>query len=336
MTFARSIMLIASGDLPQGWDAYEARLDPHYTQPIHFLIDRPRWTRDADIRGKHILVFGEQGLGDEVLFANLLPDLIEAVGPEGRITLATEKRLAPLFRRSFPTLEVTPHFTQRRLGRLIRSVLQFRDYASVDFWTPIASLLSRFRNRVEDFPARPEGYLVADPARVAHWKKVVADELPAGPKAGLLWTSLVMNSSRHRYFPYFSQWEPILKTPGAVFVNLQYGDRAEDLAYARREFGVEIWQPPGIDLKDDLDDLAALCLALDAIIGPPNATSNIAASVGAPVWLISAPGAWPRLGTQGYPWYPQARCFIAKEFARWDPVMGEVADALAALAAERR
>ncbi len=89
--------------------------------------------------------------------------------------------------------------------------------------------------------------------------------------------------------------------------------------------GVQLWKPPGIDLKDDLDDLAALTLALDLVIGPANATTNIAAACGAPVWLISTPGAWPKLGTERYPWYPRTRVFNPPAFNTWLPVMEEIA-----------
>jgi ADP-heptose:LPS heptosyltransferase len=113
-----------------------------------------------------------------------------------------------------------------------------------------------------------------------------------------------------------------------VFVNLQYGDSTQETARAASELGVELWRPPGIDLKDDLDDLAALTLALDLVIGPANATTNIAAACGAPVWLISTPGAWPKLGTERYPWYPSVRVFNPPAFNDWAPVMGQIADEL--------
>jgi spore coat polysaccharide biosynthesis protein SpsF len=67
-------------------------------------------------------------------------------------------------------------------------------------------------------------------------------------------------------------WRPVLEAPGVTFVNLQYGDCDEEIALAKAEFGVDIWQPPGIDLKQDLDDVAALCCAMDLIVGFSNAT----------------------------------------------------------------
>jgi hypothetical protein len=201
----------------------------------------------------------------------------------------------------------------------------------IDLWAPIASLLPRFRPSVESFPDRP-AYLAADPDRVAHWKRVLETEAPAGLKVGILWKSLKLDGARLRYFSPFEAWKAVLETPGVTFVDLQYGDTAAETEFARERFGVNLWRPPGLNLKDELDDVAALTCALDLVLGPANATSNIAAACGASVWLISTPGAWPKLGTDRYPWYPTMRVFTPPGSRRWDAVMDEIAGELTALA----
>ncbi len=160
--------------------------------------------------------------------------------------------------------------------------------------------------------------------------RITSSALP-GPKVGILWKSLKTSGQRNRFFSPFEQWAPVLKTPGVTFVNLQYGDSAEELARARREMGVEIFNPPGIDLKADLDDVTALCCALDLTLGFANATINLGAAAGAPAWMISTPGAWTRLGTDRLPWYPQMRVFLPETFGQWDGVMDEIAAALPGL-----
>jgi Tfp pilus assembly protein PilF len=327
MRLARSTIRLCRGAIGEGWDDYEARLDPHFGDVTHFFIDRPQWAPDTPLEGRRLLLVGEQGLGDEVLFANLLPDVLEALGPEGRLTLAVEPRLVPLFARSFPEAEVGPHATYRADGHTLRGVPFIEDWSAVDLWAPLASPLRAFRRSLDAYPTRT-GYLAPDPARVAHWRAALA-ALGPQPKVGLLWKSLKVDGARQRCFSPFEQWAPVLSIPGLCFVNLQYGDCAAELAYAQSELGLNIWQPPGIDLKHDLDDLAALCCAMDLVLGPANATSNIAAACGAPLWLVSIPAAWPRLGTDRYPWYPQARVFTPDRFNDWDPVMAEVGRALA-------
>ena len=142
---------------------------------------------------------------------------------------------------------------------------------------------------------------------------------------GLLWKSAVLTGGRHRYFSPFDAWEAVLRTKGPVFVNLQYGDVEEELRMARERFGVEVWNPPGIDLRQDLDDVAALSSAMDLVIGFSNATFNLAAATGTPAWLISAKGAWTPLGTDRYPWYPQVRLYQPDAYAKWGPALETIA-----------
>jgi Tfp pilus assembly protein PilF len=326
MQLARSTIKIGLGRIAEGWDDYEARLSPQFAGATLFLVDRPLWTPETPIEGRHLLVMGEQGLGDEVLFANMLPDVIEALGPNGKLTLALEPRLVPLFRRSFPTADVVPHVTYRQHGRNLRAAPALGDMSRFDLWVPLASLLRRFRRTLEDFPTR-ERFLIPDPDRVAHWRAALDTARP-GRKVGILWKSMRADFARSRYYSPFQLWSPVLKTPGATMVNVQYGDCAEEIEWARRELGVEIWTPPGIDLKNDLDDIGALACALDVTVGFANATSNIGAACGAETWIIAAPGAWTLLGTDHMPWYPQARIFHPPGAGRWEQTMAGVAEAL--------
>jgi len=332
MKLARSSMLFCLGRIGEGWDAYQVRLDKDFAGVTNFMVERPRWTPDSDLTGKRLLVVGEQGLGDEVSFATVLPDVLEALGPEGHLYLALEPRLIPLYERAFPDATIGGHSTLLVDGHTIRGVPFLQDQSVFDLWAPLADLPRRFRRTIEGYPKRG-GYLVADPARVEHWRGVLA-ELP-GPKVGILWKSLKLDGARLRQFSPFEQWRPVLETKGVSLVNMQYGECEAELAQAREMLGLEIWTPPGIDLKNDLDDVAALSCALDLTIGPANATTNIAAACGADVWLISTPAAWPRFGTEGYPWYWQARVFTPPTTGSWDAVMVELAGALAAWVAER-
>jgi len=332
MNLSRSTILLALGRLGEGWDAYECRLHPAHPDVTHFLVEAPGWKPGDNLAGKSLLVVGEQGLGDEVLFANLLPDLIAALGPEGRLTLAVERRLVPLFQRSFPEATVGAHATHMHAGRAYRSLPFVTDFKDFDAWAPQASLLREFRRSQAAFPDRV-GFMTPDPERVAHWKREL-EKAPAGVKVGLLWKSNIQNSARYRFFSPFQDWAPVLKAKGVCLVNLQYGDCAEEIAQAEREFGVKIWTPPGIDLKQDLDDVAALSCAMDLVVGFSNATLNLAAACGAPTWLISVPGAWTRLGTARYPWYPQARTFTTPTFGNWAPVMEAVGEAIEGFVAE--
>ena len=326
MQFGRSTILLALGRVEEGWKTYEARFSKDLVEAPRFTIDEPRWKPGIDLAGKSLMICAEQGLGDEVMFANLLPDVIEALGPDGKLTLAVERRLIPLFQRSFPRATVVPHKTVSYEGRVYRGAPEIEDWSGIDFWAPMGAFLEVFRPSISSFPNRPN-FLEADPARVAHWLREL-EKAPKGPKVGLLWKSLKLNGERARQFSPFLLWRPVFETPGLTFVNLQYGDCSEEIALAKEEFGVDIWQPPGIDLKQDLDDVAALCCAMDLIVGFSNATTNLGGACGAPIWMLTGASSWTRLGAQAWPWYPQTRCFITPDFNDWDPTMRAVGAAL--------
>ena len=217
MLLSHSTILLCLGRIGEGWDDYEARLHPSFSERTEFVVDRPRWSPGDDLAGKTLLVVGEQGLGDEVLFGNMLSDVADRLGPDGKLVLAVERRLVPLFQRALPMAEVGAHATFDVGGRFARTAGFREDLSDIDAWTPMGSLLREFRRSVDAYPARP-AYLTPDPARVAHWKTALKTA-PKGRKVGLLWKSAVGKDSRHRYFSPFEAWAPVLAQKGVTFVN---------------------------------------------------------------------------------------------------------------------
>lgn len=328
MELARATMLLSLSRLEEGWDAYRVRHHDDFADVAHFLCDAPEWTPSSEVSGRRVLLFGEQGLGDEVLFANAVPDLLRDMGPQGELHLAVEPRLVPLFARSFPGARVSGHATFRVDHHVVRTAPALRDGPTPDLWAPIGALLRRYRPSVESFPADP-AFLHPDPDRVAEFAARL-QALGPGPKVGVVWRSIKIASGRHRFYAPFAAWEPVLRTPGVTFVSLQYGDASPDIAHARDAWGARIHELDGLNLKDDLEGVAALACALDLSIGPANASTNLAGASGAPTWLVSTCGAWPRLGTDHYPWYPGMRVFAPPSPDDWTGAMAEVARALAA------
>jgi len=316
---------LVMGDYRNGWEWYEARTKENTAEAMTYLVPAPRWTKDEPLTGKRLFVSAEQGLGDEIMFASVLPDLLREIGPEGHLTIGVEPRLVLLFQKGFPDATVVRHHTTKHKTMPIRLFPEIIDWSPFEAWAIMGDFLSRYRPDEASFP-KPNVFFHPDPERIAYWKAML-DGLNGKPKIGILWKSLIKHSRRDRYYSPFEQWAQVLRTEGVQFVNLQYGDTEAELAEAKA-MGLDIWTPPGIDLKTDLDDLSALCVAMDCIMCPSNATSNIAGAAGTRVFMVSPENSWNSLGTRYYPWYPNTRVFFSPSLTDWSQVMGEIKTAL--------
>lgn len=326
---SRSICLIGAGHLEDGWREYEIRNNPRFRAYLHHIIEAPRWEGEP-LDGKKLLLVGEQGLGDEFMFANVLPDVQKAVGDNGKLQICVDPRLVPLFQRSFPKAEVGTYDDRTLIDNDGNKALRLVPFAAKDnkpdFWAPMGSALQYYRTDLRDF--RHEAFLVPDPARVADFKTRLA-ALGPEKKVGLCWRSMMLGAKRAKYFSPIEHWGPVLKTPGVRFVNLQYGDSAAEIARAQELFGVTIHSMEGLDLRDDIDGTAALSAALDLVMSAPTAAAATAGAVGTNVWFMTAGRTWPQLGTDEYPWYARSRVLSPEKFGDWDTLMPDVARRLA-------
>ncbi|HEY4125853.1 MAG TPA: tetratricopeptide repeat protein [Rhizomicrobium sp.] len=326
---SRSICLIGMGRLEEGWREYEIRRDTHFRAYVNQMVKAPYW-QGENLDGKRILVIGEQGLGDEFMFANAIPDLIRAAGPNGKVQIAVDPRLVPLFQRSFPDAEVGCYDDRKLVHRDGDKELRFISWATAngepDYQVLMGSVLQYFRNRIEDFPK--EAFLVPDVARVEHCTAQLA-ALGSGPFVGICWRSMMVTGKRGKYYSALDEWGPILKTPGVTFINVQYGDCADELARAQDMHGVKIHSIDGLDLKQDIEGAAALSAALDLVISAPTAAAATAGSVGTETWFLTAGRTWPQLGTEEFPWYRATKVLSPEKFGDWASLMPNVAQRLA-------
>ncbi len=326
---SRSICLIGMGRLKEGWREYEIRNDQRFRAYVHHMTKAPVW-KNEPLDGKRILMVGEQGLGDEFMFANILPDIQEAVGENGKLQIAVDKRLVSLFSRSFPKADVGAYEDRQFVDSNGKKELRFIPWATAngdpDFFAPMGTALQYYRSRIEDFPRR--AFLVPDSERKDVFRKQIETFGP-GPFVGICWRSMVLGQKRGKYYSALDSWGPILKTPGVTFINLQYGDCREEIARAEERHGVKINVIEGLDLKDDLDGAAALSAAVDLVISAPTAAAATAGAVGTEVWFLTAGRTWPQLGTDEFPWYRKSRVFSPVKFADWTELMPRVGRALA-------
>lgn len=309
---------LALGQLDQAFENYEFRWARRECGNKSQLAI-PEWTGSPEF-GRSILVYKEQGLGDELYFATCLPDLI---GRFERITYICHPKLKALLVRSFPQIEI----------RDMDSSLTPDDLGNPDFQIPIGSLPRIFRKNIGDFPDIRQ-LLIPDAEKVSLFRNRLAQN-SGQLTVGISWRSSVQNIHRRSIYPQLEFWQPLFNLPGIVWVNLQYGDVGDEIKKAENDFGISIINFADVDHFDDLDSSAALMKACDIVIGPGSSTTVLSACVGVPTFRIFPYIEIFYMGRDYDPWF--SNIVLAKRHLgeTWEMPIQRVADIVRALAAER-
>jgi hypothetical protein len=265
--------------------------------------------RLSDLSGQRILVVSEQGVGDVVMFASLLPDLLAA---GATVTCVCDPRLIGLFSSSFPDIR----FLDPAASGLRRS--------EIDKVMDFGELARLCRSRREDFPGRP--YLAPGASVQARWKATLGPR-PSGLRIGLSWRGGVQGVLP-RSVP-LDQLAPILDLPDCEFVSLQYGEVEGEVAAASARLGRSIRVFPKAQI-DDFEDLAGLLMTLDVVVSVQTAIVHLAGAIGKdcltllpyfPEWRYTA-------AASTMPWYSSVKLHRQAAPGAWEPVVREVAEHL--------
>ncbi len=304
-----SVCRLLHGDFAGGWPLFESRW--RNGQLLGELrLARPLWD-GRRVEGT-LLAWGEQGIGDQVHQLGMADGL---AGRAQQVVLVVTERLMPLVARSFPGM------------RVISRKAALREPCAVQL--PMGSLGSHFRRSWADFPQSRGAYLKADPQRV----RAMAKALPgrATLTCGLSWRSIAPKVGKAKSIR-LRDLAPLLQVEGIRFVDLQYGDTADERRQVRDELGVEVVHLDALDSRNDLDGLAALLAACDVVVTISNTTAHLAGALGRPTLLMLPFGVarhwyWHE-GRDDSPWYPSMRLFRQPAAGQWAPVFDAVRDAL--------
>jgi Flp pilus assembly protein TadD len=307
------VLYLLKGDLKQGWAGYEYRWIKQ-VQPVKKREFAQPWWQGESLEGKTILVWGEQGIGDEIMFSSCLPQIVAA---SRHCVIECSAKLERLLRRSFPTATVRamPPDAGQSVGD-----------EETDLQIAMGSVPQYLRQTYADFP-RHSGYLKVDPERVELWRGRLA-ALGSGLKVGISWQGGTVKTRRAGRSLALAQWLPILRATGVNFVNLQYTDCSREIAGFKAASGIELvdWQ----EVRDDYEDTAALVSALDLVISVCTAVVHLGGALGKPVWVMAPYSPEWRYGIAGekMPWYPSVTVFRQPGYGEWAPVIERVADEL--------
>lgn len=310
-------LLLAKGRLAEGWPCLEARYDPAMARPIAVKpqLGFPQWQGEA-LDGRTIVVWPEQGFGDQIQFVRYLP-LLKAAGAR-TVTLVCHDPLLPLLCGAAGADRILP-------------ASKAADLPPHDFWVFMLSLPMRFGTTLETIPgALP--YLAADPARASRWQARLKT-LPGAVRVGLVWRGFGGHvNDANRSLPDLSCLAPLWTVPGVSFVSLQRGMDGE--AGAGKPDGLDILEL-GTEIAD-FGDTAAIAAQLDLIICVDTAVAHVAGALGKPCWVL-LPAVHPDWrwmeGRSDSPWYPQVlRLYRQRRPGAWTEVVEQVAADLAQFA----
>lgn len=311
-----ALILLKEGKFAEAWPHHEIGVAQRL-QGCRFGVSSKPW-RGEPLAGKRVLIYGEQGLGDEIMFASCIPDLLNVVSS---CVIECAPKLEHLFACSFP--QATVHAGRKNEGR------NWLDgVGPVDFEIPSGTLPSVLRRTESDFPVTP--FLRVPDASRDRWVRQL-DELGPGLKVGISWRGGTKKTGVYARSIPLSEWLPILRVPGVKFINLQYTDCAEEINAVVQAVGTPIttWH----DALNDYLETAALVASLDLVITVCTSIVFVASGLGKPVWVMAPPGAsWRYVrGQRHTPWAPTADVYW-KQGDSWAPVIDAVATTLAATA----
>ncbi len=290
---------LMAGDYARGFAAHEFRLAGSPTESAMRKAGLALWD-GSSLKGKRLLVWTEQGLGDTLQFLRFLP----LTG--GRIVLMAQGAL-------------------HRLAGGIETVERVAGWNDpIPDCDVQVALLSLPRLLGINGPDKiPPSLLSADPLLCELWGQRLASPIGIGRRIGLSWQgNPAMKADRFRSAP-LSVFKPLFELKGVSWVSLQTGPGQEQLANIKT---------PLLDLGGeiaDLADTAAIMSHLDLVISVDSAVAHLAGSLNRPVWAMiraNPDWRWPP-GHSTTPWYPTARLWRQERLGDWGPIVDEMARA---------
>ena len=307
---AEAAIQLLKGDFAAGWIGSERRWDASDNDSPKRAYPWPRWKGEQLPAGR-LLIWGEQGIGDEIMFAGLVPD---AVRSGISCVLACDPRLEALFSRSFSNTVVVTAITPVSHPNL--------DIAA---HLPCGSLPGLFRRSSADFGSTTSPYLVADKLKQSRFRARYFD----GRKiVGLAWYTKNRKTGRSRSVD-LSLLAPLFAFSGIRWVSLQYGD-FDDLEKRAAATNAPVLIDREVDQFANVDDFAAQIAAMDLVITIDNSAAHLAGALGVPTWVLLpfAPDWRWLLERNDSPWYPSIRLFRQTEIDAWESVVRQVGNAL--------
>ena len=290
-----------------GWKKYEYRFE---RGRVNFMRYKTEKLWDGNYLDGTLLVWGEQGLGDHIIFCSMLTDLKKYAK---NIILEIDKRLVNLFKRY---CEKINYSNIKVLGAEKKLIDDFDKHIA------IGSLGQYLRKSKKFFEKTPKKYLIPSPSKELELKKNFLSNKKF--KVGICWKTL--NKKQQYRNIDLNRALPILSNPNCDFINLQFGEFDKDLQSLYSKHGINVQTLRNIDNYNDIESLAALINSLDLVITIQNSTAHLAGALGKETWIMLTKNArWHWLVDEKKSiWYPAVKLFRQEKIGYWDNVINNV------------
>ena len=326
-----ALNLLAVGKIEEGYQKYRDRWATSQFGRDKRSFPQPEWPGPQAAPDADLLVYMEQGMGDEVLYSWILPWVRDDCRA---LTVECDERLVTTFKRTFADITFVPRRPaqtkklERREFDYQLPLVQTAEFYGERIHCQIAALSAGADLRGQRLAPR----LRTDPARLAHWRAYLAETFGDRLTVGVAWRSGLRTRLRDQQYLTPEELARALP-PGVAVINLQYDHTPEEVAVlttAGEREGFTFVTPPDINLRDDLDDILALTEALDLVVSPLISTPWMAAAVGTPslVFRSNENGhIWLQFSQRYIPWAPNIKLFFRSPEEPWDgPIAGIRAD----------
>jgi tetratricopeptide (TPR) repeat protein len=316
----RAVLHLLRGNLKEGWRDYAARLNLSGKAPVpdHKL---QRWNGEP-LKHQRLLVTAEQGVGDHIMFASMIPHLVERAAREGgSIILECEPRLVSLFTRSFPSVIVRAWDSETRGGLALTHYGWLKSVGGATRFVEMGTLPRILRTSLEAFPSA-SAYLAPDKDEVARWRQTL------GSAIGICWRSGKTGGHRALQYAPLEAWATFLRDWTGTIVSVQYDAVPDEIAALENLSGRKIVVPKYIDQKNELDRTCALLSALDAVISAPTAVSWLSAGAGVPTYKVLYDTSWTSFGETYEPFAPSCDCIMPKLRGDWTDCFSQISQRL--------
>lgn len=318
----RAVLHLLTGNLKDGWRDYAARSDIAGKVPAAKL-NLTEW-RGENLKRTRLLVRAEQGVGDQIMFMSVMPDLLARAAQDGgAVVLECEPRLVSLMARSLPGATVKPQSLTSANGVATADYGWLKAAGGANAVSLMGSLPRWLRPTLQAFPGQ-NVFLTPDAAEQAHWEKIFTG-LGAAPLVGICWRSGKSGGHRSVQYAPLEAWGAFLRTLSGTLVSCQYDAAPDEIAALEHMSGRKIFVPPALDQKNELDRTAAMLSALDVLVSAPTAVSWLGAGTGTHTLKLLYDISWTAFGETYEPLAPSCQCIMPESRGDWRNVFEKAA-----------